>query len=1039
MIDLNAVSEILGYSAGGENWIRLRDSGHDPAMAYLYRRAKEAGAEYAYVFQTCSKEMPVLPARAAVYFASAESEMQADELHRRLWLIGNAPFIIVVLPDHARVYTGFNYRRGDQQVNDNIGIIQSPVPLNEIAERLSDFQAQQIDSGHIWKQQEKHLRAVNRVDSRLLKNLEQLGNDLVDEERFGNNKLSTQVAHNLIGKYLYIHYLKDRDILSSEWMKQRTISEIDVYGRNATTNGLLRLTEALEIRFNGGVFPLALSGPNAPANDVVAYVAGVIAGDETYGQLALDFQIYDFSYIPVELLSSIYEQFLRRQETVRNIGAYYTPEPVADYLVSELNYVKPLKQGMRVMDPCCGSGVFLVLAYRRLIELARAKKEDGLLTPDELSTILLESIYGVERNEDACYVTEFSLILTLLSYVEPPELDRHENFKFPPLHNERIFCCDFFNEDTPFWNQNLHFDWIIGNPPWVELPKASQTGNDRDAPVREWIQKANNNGRPVARGRVSDAFCWRVVDALAEGGRVGLLIPAKTLTNEQCKPFRAAFFTQNTTFRITNFSNLAYVLFAGRAEHPAATIIYTRKWENEQQPKIVHYGPFIVNQKTECSNTSRNEQVWTITISENEIQVIEPSDAATGEHIIWKMALWGNRRDRRILPRLNRIFPQTLKELCNELNWSLEAGIQLSSGGEFLELPELVLNPSKMTASRFHFNVPSQALDVLPKENAFIRLRGGREGLKIINAPHVFFSINFAAFSNVTYVLTNPHIGISATIEDEDYLLAISVLLMSSIIRYALFFQSHSWGIDKSIIRLREVEQLHIPKLDSKQISSLANLQRFLSERESQEAQQIVPPTDLFNNEKTAHRVVPKQVSNYLQIHLDNQVERILNIPEYIRIAVHDFIEVRYQFIKGKRGEGALNEPSDQDLLEYGQKLAHELDAFVGVRDRRHKITLIKMDQMIVCQVEYVEVSAPVEATIIEANGEKYAPYLEVWRSLKKHFSQWVYVQRSLRWFDGETVWLFKPARFMDWTLMQAQLDSDDIIGEILSSGMERK
>ena len=45
---------------------------------------------------------------------------------------------------------------------------------------------------------------------------------------------------------------------------------------------------------------------------------------------------------------------LRREEKVTKIGAYYTPEVVADYLVSELNYVKPLQPEMRILDPCCG-------------------------------------------------------------------------------------------------------------------------------------------------------------------------------------------------------------------------------------------------------------------------------------------------------------------------------------------------------------------------------------------------------------------------------------------------------------------------------------------------------------------------------------------------------------------------------------------------------------------------------------------------------------------------------------------------------------
>jgi hypothetical protein len=80
-----------------------------------------------------------------------------------------------------------------------------------------------------------------------------------------------------------------------------------------------------------------------------------------------------------------------------------------------------------------------VLAYRRLIEGELSKRKGKKLSPDELRQILEKSIFGVESSGEACYVTEFSLILTLLSYVEPPELHENENFKFPDLHDRNIF------------------------------------------------------------------------------------------------------------------------------------------------------------------------------------------------------------------------------------------------------------------------------------------------------------------------------------------------------------------------------------------------------------------------------------------------------------------------------------------------------------------------------------------------------------------------------------------------------------------------
>ena len=144
-----------------------------------------------------------------------------------------------------------------------------------------------------------------------------------------------------------------------------------------------------------------------------------------------------------------------------------------------MEWAKKLQRGMRILDPACGSGVFLVLAYRRLIEKEMERRGERLL-PEELRAILMESIYGVERELDACFVTEFSLILTLLHYIEPPELHKNLAFQFPVLHNKQIYHGDFFDPELPIAKLDFQFDWIVGNPPWVpanekEQPFAHQT------------------------------------------------------------------------------------------------------------------------------------------------------------------------------------------------------------------------------------------------------------------------------------------------------------------------------------------------------------------------------------------------------------------------------------------------------------------------------------------------------------------------------------------------------------------------------------
>jgi hypothetical protein len=230
-----------------------------------------------------------------------------------MWNLSTAPFLLLILPNQVRVYSGFKF----DSTAPSECIVTANLTAADISRKLHEFYASEIDSGRIWRTQAQNLSFERRVDQCLLRNLKQLGDHLVDTEG-----LDTSVAHALIGKYIYIKYLVDRGILSRRWLRDHRISLDEVLGRDASLKGLRLLIEALEHRFNGRIFPLDFDESSVPDDAAVAYVASVFRGDDAIsGQLALDFQAYDFSFIPVETLSSIYEQFLRREGKGKEKGA----------------------------------------------------------------------------------------------------------------------------------------------------------------------------------------------------------------------------------------------------------------------------------------------------------------------------------------------------------------------------------------------------------------------------------------------------------------------------------------------------------------------------------------------------------------------------------------------------------------------------------------------------------------------------------------------------------------------------------------------
>src|SRR6266849_5086021 len=271
-MQLERLLELLGYR-GSPNYRAIGDL-RSPLTAHLFRAAEQAKARGAYVFQA-GPDDEILPARPIVYVAEATTPAEAREIHQNLWNLGNAPFLLILLPDEIRIYTGFDYD-SDDKARGLIDIIPSTTDLfgdieTTLADRLRPFSAKSIDEAEIWNVHKLNLE--NRVDKRLLDNLTKLEDELVDNQLQLPRAKALPVAHALIGKYVYVRYLRDRGILSDTWLAENQIDLDLVLGRHATLAGLQKLTTALENRFNGDIFPFPDDGIEAVTDRIVSTIA----------------------------------------------------------------------------------------------------------------------------------------------------------------------------------------------------------------------------------------------------------------------------------------------------------------------------------------------------------------------------------------------------------------------------------------------------------------------------------------------------------------------------------------------------------------------------------------------------------------------------------------------------------------------------------------------------------------------------------------------------------------------------------------------
>ncbi|NOQ20938.1 MAG: N-6 DNA methylase, partial [Desulfobacterales bacterium] len=790
-----------------------------PGYAHIFRLSKEkCGLHGVYTLKTSDENHPHQVVVPIVYICQADSEQQAREFHRLIWNQNIVPFIIVLTTKSIHLYSGFNFNTRLSE-SRNQSILEVANDINVVLERLSDFKADSIDRGILWQNRKKEISQDKRVDRVLLRNLNSLSSWL------RGNGLSRHTAHSLIGKYVYLYYLQDRKILSDRKLEQWFIDKEAVFGRKASLEGFYAITDKLEGWLNGDIFPIPRKGEVAPEAIHIQKVAAVFLGDDPdSGQMNLDFKAYDFEHIPIETLSVVYQQFLHSEGKGKKQGAIYTPIHLVNFILDELDAKRPFRKGMKGFDPACGSGAFLVQCYRRLIERELAGNPDKRIKPSELRSLLTDHIYGMDVDEDACGITELSLILTLLDYVEPPDLEKpgYKTFKLPALRNRNIFFCKdgFFKPDSD-WEKNRPrdgFDWIVGNPPWKKINKNKLERGDSSA--LDWMEREKKR-YPVSSRQIAEAFAWEITRYLSNKGLVGMLLPAGTLFKTYAKGFRQQFFSNMDVWCIVNFSNLRHLLFQS-STNPAVAFFYStpQKDGNDMSSYIVAYAPFAAHQLSRFGVENRKDnKLWTVIVNADEIREISKMEAATGSSRPWKLAMWGSVRDKFLLNSLEKRYDNLLV-FAEAHGLVIHEGLQLRSqdANEPVELIREVIGKNKLDMSSLRecgriFSFPEDALKPVEDSEAYVRKRGGLIPLKICYPPHIIVDAarRFGVFSDEFIVVPPRQIGISAKPSDVILLKTLSLYLSSDFTSYHQFLSATFWGIERDRPTKEDLGNLPIP------------------------------------------------------------------------------------------------------------------------------------------------------------------------------------------------------------------------------------
>lgn len=927
-----------------------------------------------------------------VYFKFTDAE-PSDELiaswRQEVWNEGFAPLLWIVSPERIDLYNGFGRPLPSADAARNrvatFEAIESSLgQLDALAGRLA------METGQFWL----NAKGVNRktaVDQQLLSDLATLERDLVVAD------LGRAEAQALIGRSIFTQYLVDRDIVTADRLESlcgHAKLSATLRDRKATMDLFAWLTRT----FNGDMFPPSAAAPPDPVH--LARVADFLeAVDPDTGQMT--FFPYQFDVIPVELISSIYEQFAHsgaapvdgrpRSTEASRAGVYYTRLPVVSLILDEV--MDGLTGDESVLDLTCGSGVFLVEAFRRLVHLKGLKAP---ATRQIIRQVLYSQVYGVDISDAAIRVAAFSLYLAALEI--DPDPQPPEALTFEPLIDRTLFVGDAHTiEHTEAGTKALttgdelkRFDLIVGNPPWSFRGKAG-TAKRRNTGATSPVQP---------RGEGLD-FVLRAAEFAHEKTRFGMVLSAMPFFSGSKTGAQASRHVVRALSPITlvNLSNLSSWLFPA-AKMPAVALFARHRPQATDRMTVV-------------------QVPWSPAGAKSHTFEIAPSDIIQLSLSDWeqrpirlKTAAFGRRRDLRLLDDLMRSHP-SLGERLAALGTVLKDGLILGRSEnrtrdavalaplEFLQVDDL--RP---------FSVPEKLPIFGHTAAQWPRDRGlYKAPLLLVKEFMTEGPRPLAAVADRDLVFSDAYFGAPIPLEHRDAGHIMAGVLSSALASWFFIMTASEFGLWKQRLFRQDVALLPTPDLATAASSASGRAIRKLEQR----FQQHAPTADDWEA-------------------LDHAVFDLYGLDADDRIVVRDgLFKASWEWRPGLLKSVEPATPHD-DVLAYAQTFADVMDRWLSARRRRRMrvevYDLSDSEAMRVVRFALENEPGPSIVEVVEPHGDLMEILTRIGKRLGVRLATSVTGQRELRVYGPDEVVFIKPAARRHWLRSVALEDVDTVIAE---------
>jgi hypothetical protein len=400
----------------------------------------------------------------------------------------------------------------------------------------------------------------------------------------GTGKIDALAVLSMAGRALFFRFLIDRRIvLEDELAGQDGIcpSATELKDVFSTAEKAAQTSAWLDATFNGDFLPLideSIPNDDRDAREaayldffektakrvgrsIFSHLHAILRGWRSVGsafQMEIDWGDLDFAHIPVGVLSQVYESFSHRADprTAADTSVHYTPRTIAKLMVDEAFAAVENAPEVKVLDSACGAGIFLVLAFRRLVR----ERWQGSERPKTkaIQEVLYNQIRGFDISESALRLAALSLYITAIELnatQRPPQaLKFPGNLRNVVLHR---FGADEKGSDAdvvPLGSLGSEvptdfdgkFDIVIGNPPWTRLrdrrdDDVATNDEDRKAAIKLRNDQFTQIARRVIKRRNVDLprpyenpdnnpdlpFFWRATEWCRAGGVIALAMPAR--------------------------------------------------------------------------------------------------------------------------------------------------------------------------------------------------------------------------------------------------------------------------------------------------------------------------------------------------------------------------------------------------------------------------------------------------------------------------------------------------------------------------------